>query len=81
MYDLALEDHGSIFLFAPVSPLGQAFLDETAPEDAQFTGDAMAVERGYVGGVLDAAAEYGCVIFPGSRFSCPVLEEVGDASN
>jgi hypothetical protein len=33
----------------PLTPAGQQFLDETAPEDAQFMGDAMVVEPRYVG--------------------------------
>jgi hypothetical protein len=57
--DLAFENHGSIWLVRPLTPAGQQFLDETAPEDAQFMGDAMVVEPRYVEDVQEAAILHG----------------------
>lgn len=57
--DLRFENHGTVGLVRPLSQLGQHFLDTTHPEDAQFLGQAMAVEPRYVAGVIDAAVEAG----------------------
>ena len=57
--DFRLENHGSLFLVRPLTKSGEEFLTQTAPEDAQFMGNAMAVEPRYVEGVCEAIAEYG----------------------
>lgn len=57
--DLSFENHGSLFLVRPLTDAGRKFLDETAPDDAQFLGLAMAVEPRYVPGVREAAQDYG----------------------
>jgi hypothetical protein len=57
--DLMVEDHGSIMLVRPISDDGRAWLNETAPEDAQFFGGAMVVEPRYIEGVIDAAQSAG----------------------
>lgn len=49
-----LENHGSIWLLRPLDVKAQEWLRETAPDEAQFMGDAMAIERRYVQGVIDA---------------------------
>jgi hypothetical protein len=59
MKDLAFENHGSIWLVRPLTEAGQKFLDETAPEDAQFMGKAMVVEPRYVEDVQEAAIQHG----------------------
>ncbi len=55
--DLEIENHGSVCLIRPVSEVGRAWLDATAPEDAQFFCGAMAVEPRYVEGVVAAALD------------------------
>ena len=57
--DLIFEDHGSIWLARPLTQRAVAWLADTAPEDAQFLGSAMAVEPRYVDGVCDAARAAG----------------------
>jgi hypothetical protein len=59
MTDLRFENHGTVGLARPLTEAGRAFLRETAPEDAQFLGDAMAFKPRYLQGILDAALEYG----------------------
>ncbi len=60
--DLKIENHGSIVLVRPLTDAGKEGLRRTAPEDAQFMGDAMAVEPRYVEGVTDAAQEDGLTV-------------------
>ena len=57
--DLRVYGAGSVYLVYPVSEAGKKWLEETAPEDAQFLGDAMAVEHRYIAGVVEAAREAG----------------------
>lgn len=57
--DFDIENHGSLFFVRPLTRKGKKFLKETAPEDAQFMGSAMAVEPRYIQGVLDAIVEAG----------------------
>ncbi len=59
MSDLRFENHGSLFLVHPTSKAGTEWLFSTAPDDAQFLGDAMAVELRYVEGVATAARDSG----------------------
>ena len=62
--DFILENHGSIVLMRPNTRAGRSWLDDTAPEDAQFLGDAMAVEPRYVEGVITAAISDGLEVHP-----------------
>ncbi len=57
--DLAIENHGSIYLVRPMSKAGREWIKSTSPDDAQFMGDAMAVEPRYVAGVVQAASDAG----------------------
>lgn len=54
-----LENHGSIILMRPLDDAARTWLRETAPEDAQFMGDALAIEPRYVEGVLEAFRDAG----------------------
>ena len=60
--DLGIENHGSIFLVRPLTPAGQEWLDSTAPEDAQFMGNAMAVEHRFIEGTVEAARNDGLTV-------------------
>lgn len=57
--DLTLHNHGSLWLVRAESDAGHAWLDETAPEDAQFFGGSMVVEPRYINDVFNAAREAG----------------------
>lgn len=59
--DFRVENHGTICLFHPLSETAKEWLSRTAPEDAQFLGNAMAVEPRYAGGVIEAAEAEGLV--------------------
>lgn len=48
------ENHGSLWLFRPLDATAREWIHQTAPDDAQFMGDAMAVESRYVEGVQEA---------------------------
>ena len=60
--DFTLEDHGSIVLLWPNTMAASTWLIETAPEDAQFFGAALAIEPRYVGNVAEAAHADGFTI-------------------
>lgn len=49
-----VENHGSICLIRPLSSRAAKWLRETAPEEAQFLGKALAVEPRYVYSVTEA---------------------------
>ena len=57
--DLTVVNHGSIFTVIPQTKPGHQWLQDTAPEDAQFFGAGMVVEPRYVEGVVNAAREAG----------------------
>lgn len=57
--DYVLENHGSLWLMRPTTEEFAKWLKETAPEDAQFLGSAMAIEPRYVEGVVEAATAAG----------------------
>lgn len=53
--DFTLENHGSIVLLKPNKRASAKWLTDTAPEDAQFFGNALAIEPRYVSNVIEAA--------------------------
>lgn len=59
--DFRIEDHGSVWLFRPLSSDAAKWLKETTPDDAQFLGEALAVEPRYMVDVMSAAAAAGLV--------------------
>lgn len=60
--DLIVWNGGSLMMVRPVSEAGKRWLDETAPDNAQFLGDSMAVEWRYIEGVVEAAREDGLTV-------------------
>jgi hypothetical protein len=54
-----LENHGSIWLLRPLDGAAREWLNETAPSDAQFFGDALVIEPRYVPGVIEAFTSAG----------------------
>lgn len=53
--DIRLENHGSLYLARPLTDAAKEWINRTAPEDAQFLGNALAIEPRYVSGFCDAA--------------------------
>ncbi len=60
--DFSLSWHGTVALLRPNNDDAARWLDETAPEDAQFWCSALAIEPRYVQNVVDAANEAGFVV-------------------
>ncbi|MDE2262752.1 MAG: hypothetical protein KGL45_09530 [Gammaproteobacteria bacterium] len=54
-----LEYHGSVYLLKPINDAARDWLRETAPEEAQFWGDALAIEPPYVTGIVQAFEDAG----------------------
>lgn len=51
---IQLENHGTIVLARPLDDEAREWLLRTAPEDAQFWGEALVIEPRFVGGVVEA---------------------------
>lgn len=57
--DFETVDHGSIVILTPTSVAARRWLNETAPDDAQWWGRGLVVEPRYLDGVLSAAVDAG----------------------
>jgi hypothetical protein len=61
--DLLIEDHGSIFLLRPASPVGQTWLQENViGEDTQLFGNTVVCEPRYVADIVFGARGEGLVV-------------------
>jgi hypothetical protein len=60
--DFLVECHGSIYLFRPLTKEAREWLDETAPDDAQFVGVALVVEHRYAEHVAEVFKDNGYVL-------------------
>lgn len=60
--DFMFSHQGSLVMVYPITEAAKEFLTRTAPEDAQFLGDAMAVEPRYLDGVREAIKSEGLTI-------------------
>jgi len=61
--DLIFENHFSLFLIRPVSPAGQAWLDENVgDENTQTFGGAVVCEPRYVEAIAHGAVEAGLAV-------------------
>jgi hypothetical protein len=61
--DLLIENHGSIFLLRPASPVGQTWLQENViGEDTQLFGNAVVCEPRYVADIVFGARGEGLVV-------------------
>lgn len=45
--DVVVENHGTLFLFRPVSDQGKQWIEANVQDDAQYMGDALVVEHRY----------------------------------
>ena len=59
---IRIYDHGSLALAKGLDDAGRQWITDTAPEDAQFTGDYMAIEPRCVAGFAQAALQAGAEI-------------------
>jgi hypothetical protein len=59
--DLLFENHFSLFLIRPCSPLGKSWLLENIGDDAQTFGEAVACELRYVVNIFRGATNDGLV--------------------
>jgi hypothetical protein len=51
--DFFVENHGSIFLLRPVTPSASDWISANIPDDAQFLGNALAVEHRYIADIVE----------------------------
>jgi hypothetical protein len=58
--DIQVENHGTIFLFRPVSDQGREWLEENT--DGQWFGPALAVEHRYAGDLAQGAIDSGLTV-------------------
>ena len=61
-YDFELDNQGSISLFRPLNSKAKDWLFETAPEGAQFFGDALVCEHRYVADLISVIQSEGMTI-------------------
>ena len=59
MSDFTLENHGSIFLLAPVSASAMLWARENLPEDAPTFGLSVAIEHRYIDPIVEGIVEAG----------------------
>lgn len=57
--DFQVENHGTIFLFRPLSDVAREWVSEHLPDDAQTWGDAVVVEHRYIADIVDGAVNDG----------------------
>lgn len=50
--DFEIQDEGSIVLFRPLSEAAKEWVRECLPDDAQWFGDAVAVEHRYASNII-----------------------------
>ncbi len=60
--DLTITNHGSICILYPHTPLGNVWIDDNLPEDAQRWGSGVVIEPRYVDPILDGAINDGLTV-------------------
>jgi len=60
--DISIENHGTIFLFRLSTPAASEWVSQNVQSDAQFFGDALAVEHRYARDLAIAAVADGLVV-------------------
>ena len=60
--DFFVENHFSIFLLRPVSPVAQAWVEEHLPEDRQEFGGAVVVEHRYIVDIVEGIQRDGLAV-------------------
>ena len=70
--DFIFSSHGGVTLQYPASEAAREWISEHIPEDAEYFGDAVAIEPRYAGDILDGAAGDGLAY--ALRIRIPVSE-------
>jgi hypothetical protein len=60
--DIVIRDHGSIVMLHALTPAAHSWLVDHTQEDAQWFGEALAVEPRYVADIVNGAADDGLVV-------------------
>jgi hypothetical protein len=60
--DFTVSDHGTIVLVRPSTAAGNAHLASVVPEDAQWFGDALAVEPRFLGPLIQGLQDEGFTV-------------------
>lgn len=56
MADVTISNHGSIFLFQPVTPAAKEWFENNVQDDAQYFGSALAVDVRYAADLAEGMA-------------------------
>jgi hypothetical protein len=62
MADFEVSNHGTIFIFTPLSPAARDWVAEFLPEDAQRWAGGVAIEHRYISDVVIGAQRDGLVV-------------------
>ena len=60
--DFRCENHGSIFLLYPLSQSARSWVEENLQSDAQWFGNAVAIERRYIWPILEGVRNDGLAV-------------------
>jgi hypothetical protein len=60
--DFRCENHGSIFLLYPLSESARSWIEENLPSDAQWFGNAVAIEHRYIWPILEGIQNDGLAV-------------------
>lgn len=58
-YDFVVSNHGSIFLFTPLTDAAREHLTDNVGDDAQWFGPALAVEHRYAAPLAEQLRDFG----------------------
>jgi hypothetical protein len=64
--DFLCENHGSIFLLYPLTESAQAWIKDNLPSDAQWFGNAVAIEHRFIWPILEGIQNDGLVVARGN---------------
>ena len=59
MVDVSVENHGSIFLFRPLTEAAEQWIQDNVSDEAQYFGTALAVEHRYARDLAQGMLEAG----------------------
>jgi len=60
--DVLVQNEGTVFLFCPLTSLGQGWIDEHVQSDALWFGHALVVEHRYAWGLAQGMKDAGLVL-------------------
>ena len=62
MADFEVSNHGTIFIFTPLTPAGRAWVAEFLPQDAQQWAGGVVIEHRYISDVVLVAQRDGLTV-------------------